>query len=56
MKSFHVNGFGIAEDNRKSDHLNVYILAPKLDQYTLTLSRTGDSITVNRDYTVPLMP
>ncbi|MCG7409388.1 DUF4179 domain-containing protein [Paenibacillus sp. ACRRX] len=56
MKSFHVNGFGIAEDNRKSEHLNVYIPAPKLDQYTLTLSRTGDSITVNRDYTVSLKP
>ncbi|MCM3039595.1 DUF4179 domain-containing protein [Paenibacillus motobuensis] len=56
MKSFHVNGFGIAEDYRNSDYLNVYIPAPKLDQYTLTLSRTGDSITVNRDYTVSLMP
>ena len=56
MKAFHVNGFGIAEDYRKKDYLDVYIQAPKLERYTLTLSRVGDTIAVNRDYSVSLIP
>ncbi|OPA80961.1 hypothetical protein BVG16_01025 [Paenibacillus selenitireducens] len=45
-----VNGFGITEDYRRLDYLSVYIRTPKLDRYTLILSRARDSFTVNRDY------
>ncbi|MCS7463282.1 DUF4179 domain-containing protein [Paenibacillus doosanensis] len=55
-EAFNVSGFGIAEDYRGQDYLDVYIPARQLDRYTLTLSRARDTIAVNRDYTVSLKP
>ncbi|MBE1445273.1 DUF4179 domain-containing protein [Paenibacillus sp. OAS669] len=55
-EAFNVSGFGIAEDYRKQEYLDVYIPASKLEKYTLQLSRSRDTISVNRDYTISLKP
>ncbi|WP_409344763.1 DUF4179 domain-containing protein [Paenibacillus sp. MBLB4367] len=53
-ETFNVSGFGSAEDYNQRPYLSVYIPAPKLDRYTVTLSRAGDTIVVDKDYAIPL--
>lgn len=53
-EAFHVSGFGIAEDQRNQSYLDVYIQAPKLERYTLTMARTNDTIAVDQDYPILL--
>lgn len=55
-ETFNVSGFGIAEDYRRQSYLDMYIAAPKLDRYTVTLTRSRDSIAVNKNYTIALKP
>ncbi|MEF3301977.1 DUF4179 domain-containing protein [Paenibacillus sp. GYB003] len=55
-EAFRVSGFGIAEDYADKAYLDVYIPAPKLERYTVTLSRSNDAIVVDRNYTIPLKP
>ncbi|MFD0678296.1 MULTISPECIES: DUF4179 domain-containing protein [unclassified Paenibacillus] len=53
-ESLNASGFGSAEDYREMPYLSAYILAPKLEKYTITMSRTNDRIVVNKDYPIQL--
>ncbi|WP_141335875.1 DUF4179 domain-containing protein [Paenibacillus sp. tmac-D7] len=54
MESLNASGFGSAEDYRNMPYLSAYILAPKLEKYTITMSRANDRIVVNKDYPIQL--
>ncbi|RKN85170.1 DUF4179 domain-containing protein [Paenibacillus ginsengarvi] len=55
-EAFLVSGFGIAEDYLNKPHLDVYIPAPRLERYTIELSRSGDTIDVGRSYPIAIKP